>query len=93
MVDYEGYSVKLNWFSESEQIAWIRLASGSSTEFTAFPLEGFSNIDIHLGKSFDLNYVKLNFTLSGRNILNDNTVLEGIAIHDRRFYIGVGVEY
>jgi len=100
MLDYEGYSVKLNWFSESEQVAWIRLKNiepsspaFNTDEYTAFPIDGFSNIDIHFGKKFDLDFFKLNLTFSGRNILSDNTILEGIAIHDRRFYVGIGLEY
>ena len=90
MFDYQGYSIKSNWFNESEQVGWVRLSDGT---FGAIPLEGFSNIDVHFGKKFDLDFLQLNLTFSGRNILSDNTILEGIAIHDRRFYVGIGLEY
>ncbi|MCB9058010.1 MAG: TonB-dependent receptor plug domain-containing protein [Calditrichae bacterium] len=88
--DYQGYSARINWFSESDQVGWFRFSNG---RFAAQNLSGYSNIDFHLSKEFDLDYFKLNTTFSARNILNDDTVLEGIAIRDRRFYIGFGLEY
>jgi outer membrane cobalamin receptor len=90
MFDYHGYSLKFNWFKEGEQVGWVRFQDGT---YGAIPLASFSNFDLHLSKKFDLDYVKINITFSGRNLLSDNTILEGIAIRDRRIYVGMGVEY
>ena len=88
--NYRGYSLKVNWFKESEQIGWFRSFSGF---FAGAKLPGYANFDVHLSKEFDLDYVKLNLNFSARNIISDDTVLEGIAIRDRRFYIGFGLVY
>jgi outer membrane receptor protein involved in Fe transport len=98
-LNYNGYSLKVNWFKESEQLGWFRTYINPLQEdppdqfYQEVTLPGFSNIDIHLGKEFDLSYLKLNLNFSARNILNDDTVLEGIALRDRRFYIGFGLVY
>ena len=50
-------------------------------------------MDVHLGKKFDVHSFKLFLNLSARNIFDDDTLLEGIAIRDRRFYISFGAQY
>ena len=80
--------MKVHWFKENEQVGWVR----SGGAFSEQPLPGFMNIDIHLSKKIEY-YLKFTLSLSARNILNDKTVLQGIALRDRRFYLGIGLEY
>ena len=75
---------------ESEQIGWFRDLRGF---LAAAELPAYSNIDLHLGKEFDLDFMKVNLTFSARNILDDDTVLYGIAIRDRRYYMSFGLVY
>ncbi len=89
-LNYWGYSAKLFWFKEGSQIGWIRMSDG---QFGGTELDGFVNMDFHFNKKFEVFKLKYNVAFSVRNILDDNHVLEGIAIRDRRFYIGLGVEY
>ncbi len=88
--DHAGYAFKFYFFRESPQSGWIRDANGV---FWETQLKGFSNIDIHLSKQYEYQKFKFIFNLSGRNILNDDTTLEGIAIRDRRIYLSFGVQY
>jgi len=89
-IEHAGYSLQVHGFRESEQIAWLRNTRGQYWEVV---LPGYSNIDIHFNKNFEFNRFKLFLNLSARNILDDDTVLEGIAIRDRRLYISFGAQY
>ena len=90
LYDNMGYSAKLNWFYENEQIAWVTVSDGG---FGQIELPGFMNMDFHFSKRIE--YYKFNYLLSVsiRNILSDDATLEGIALRDRRYYLGVSVEY
>lgn len=88
--DHAGYGFKFYFFRESPQSGWIRDANGV---FWETQIEGFSNIDIHLSKQYEYQNFKLIFNVSGRNLLDDDTTLEGIAIRDRRIYLSFGVQY
>lgn len=89
-VDHAGYSFKFNGFIEGPQSGWIRDIDG---RFRSISLSGYTNFDLHLGKNFELFQLKLFSNISLRNVLNDNTELEGLAIRDRRIYITFGVNY
>ncbi len=89
-IDHAGFSFQVHWFKEGEQIALIRDRSG---EFVGLILPGYQNFDIHLSKIIELYGFKLLTNFSARNVLDDDTELEGIAIRDRRFYLTFGVEY
>ena len=88
--DHAGFAFKLNWFNESEQFAWIRSLEG---EFYEVELPGYSNMDVHLSKHFELFKFKFIVNFSGRNLLDTDQELEGIAIRDRRFYLTFGAQY
>ncbi|MCH7732362.1 MAG: TonB-dependent receptor plug domain-containing protein [Candidatus Marinimicrobia bacterium] len=92
IVDHAGYSFQIHWFKESEQAGWLRQKNGRFAEVT---LPDYSNLDLHLSKAFQLGKLKLFANASGRNLLYDNeeVVLQGLAIRDRRFYITVGAQY
>lgn len=92
-IDHAGYSFQLHWFKESEQVGFIRDSGDDDNTFKGLILPGFQNIDIHFSKIFEIWKLRLfgNFTV--RNLLNDDTQLEGIAIRDRRIYLTFGVEY
>ncbi len=106
MLDHRGYSLLIHWFNEGEQSGLVRQTSGSP--FAEINLPGYTNIDIHLSKTFELSKqkfglgsetleaskVKLFANVSGHNLMNDeNTTLRGLAIRDRRFYLTIGVQY
>ena len=90
LVEHAGYSMNLCWFYESDQIAWVRGAEGS---FWEIGLPGYSNVDIHMSKQFEWRKLKFFINFSGRNVLDDDTELEGIAIRDRRLYLTFGMQY
>jgi outer membrane receptor protein involved in Fe transport len=90
VIDHHGYSLQLYWFNQSEQSGWIRDREGKLSELT-LPAE--QNIDIHLGKIFEIYKFKLFTSFSIRNLLNDPAQLTGIAIRDRRYYLSFGLEY
>jgi outer membrane receptor protein involved in Fe transport len=90
MFDHAGYSAQIHWFKESDQVGWVRDLEGVFSELN---LNGYSNIDIHIGKRFEWRKLTFFVNFSGRNILDDDTLLEGIAIRDRRLYITLGIQY
>ncbi len=88
--EHAGYSLNLHWFYESDQIAYV---GGFRDSYWEVSLPGYSNFDVHISKSVPVYGLKLLFNLSGRNLLDDDTVLEGIAIRDRRYYLTMGLQY
>jgi hypothetical protein len=89
-IEHAGYSFQIHWFKESDQIGLILDRNG---EFVGLPIPGYQNVDVHLGKEFEMWEAKLFANFSGRNLFDDDTELEGIAIRDRRFYLTLGIEY
>jgi outer membrane cobalamin receptor len=88
--EHAGFSLQVFWFKESDQTGWIRDFDGNLIETS---LDGHSNIDVHVNKSFELFKTKLFANFSGRNLLDDDTKFNGIAIRDRRFYFTFGAQY
>ncbi|MFQ5706321.1 MAG: TonB-dependent receptor plug domain-containing protein [bacterium] len=90
-IDHAGYSFDALWFKEGEQVGLLRFLSG---EFGQVFLPEYTNLDVHLSKTFAIGDLKLFANVSGRNLLNDNDVeLRGLSIRDRRFYITIGAQY
>ena len=86
-----GYSFQIHWFKEGEQEAALRFPNGS---FDTVTLDSYSNLDVHLGKTFELSRLKLFINASGRNLLEDDTTeLQGLALRDRRYYFTFGAQY
>lgn len=94
-VDHAGYSFQAHWFKEGEQVGWLRqrLPGTPLFRFAEIPIEGHANLDLHLGKEFELGKLKLCANASGRNLLNDDLFLQGLALRDRRFYLTMGAQY
>ncbi len=90
MLDHAGYSLLLHWFIESEQTGWVRQPNGLFNEVI---LPEYMNVDIHLSKSFRLHGFKVFGNVSIRNLLNDDTDLEGLALRDHRYYLTAGIEF
>lgn len=88
--EHLDYSAKLNWFFENEQVAWVKVTDGS---LGYVELPSYSNMDFHLSKQFE--FMELDYQLSAtiRNIFSDDTKIAGIALRDRRYYLGVSIEY
>ena len=97
LIDHAGYSFQLHWFKEGEQAGVIRQQKpegGSEVKFAEVILSAYSNLDLHLSKSFTIGRLKLFGNASARNLLNaEEVVLEGIAIRDRRYYLTFGAQY
>ena len=89
-LDHAGYSFLAHWFHESEQIGWVRQVNG---DFIEVVLPRFINLDLHFSKTFTLKKFKIFSNLSLRNLLNDDSELLGLALHDRRYYFTVGIQY
>jgi hypothetical protein len=99
MIDHTGYSFQLHWFNEGEQEGNVRRQGADLTQITrndfdAILLPGYSNLDLHLSKTFEIGKLKLFCNASGRNLLNsDSIVLQGLALRDRRYYVTLGAQY
>jgi len=90
-LDHAGYSLHLFHFTESEQVGLLRSADGG---FVEVELPSFSNLDVHFSKYIPVSSLQLFVNVSLRNVLeSDETVLSGLAIRDRRYYITAGVQF
>ena len=91
IIDHAGYSFEIYWFKEGDQAGWIRQQSGRFSEILLPP---YSNLDLHMSKTFRIGKMELFVNASGRNLLHDDTVvLQGLAIRDRRYYLTMGAQY
>jgi len=92
-IDHAGYSFQLHGFQEGEQIGL--LIDNDDPEYVrrGLVLPEYKNIDVHLGKTFEIWQLKLFTNFTVRNVFNTEFNLAGIAIRDRRFYISLGFEY
>lgn len=88
-IDHAGFSFQLHAFWEGEETGWLRQISG---EFAQVVLPSFSNLDVHLSKTFSVKKVKFFLSASGRNLLNRATVLQGLSIRDRRLYLTLAAQ-
>jgi len=89
-LNHEGYSLQVFWFTEGEQLGWIRNTDGRLTELI---LPEYNNLDIHFNKFYELYQFKLFLNFSARNIFDDDFQLNGLTIRDRRFYLTFGLQY
>ena len=110
VIDHAGYSFQVHWFKEGEQVGWVRQHNDRFAEttlndypdldvqqdslFAEITLPEYSNLDLHLSKTFKIGKLKLFINASGRNLLNEGTMIfEGLAIRDRRLYLTIGAQY
>ena len=84
------YNVQVNWFKMGKQVGWFR---GMGNGFTQQVLPGFMNLNIHAGKEWALYNLKLKLNFSAVNLLSDPVKFNGLAIHDRRMYVGLEIKY
>ncbi len=89
-IDQSGYGLQVFAFREGDQIAQIRSSEGGFQEQT---IPGTTNYDLHFSKAFELRDTRLILNASMRNIIDDDYVLEGISLRDRRFYVTMGLEF
>ena len=90
LIEHAGYSLQVHGFKESEQVGWIRNMGGTLSEIR---LKGYSNIDLHLSKAFEFYNIEFFVNFSARNLLDDDTKIEGLTLRDRRFYFTFGIQY
>jgi len=100
VVDHAGYSFQLHWFTEGEQVGWVREVDAQDSariieqDFSEILLDEYSNLDAHLSKTFEFGKLKFFLNVSGRNLLNgENVDLQGLALRDRRYYVTLGAQY
>jgi outer membrane receptor for ferrienterochelin and colicin len=89
-IDHAGYSFRAHGFYENEQTAWIR---NNQNQLWEVALPGYSNLDLHINKTIELIRLKVFLNLSVRNLFDNDAILEGIAIRDRRYYFTFGIQY
>ncbi|MFQ6616017.1 MAG: TonB-dependent receptor plug domain-containing protein [Fidelibacterota bacterium] len=87
--DHAGYSLQLTVFKEGEQVGWIYQETGNLAEVS---LPSQTNLDLHLRKAIQWGRMRLLVNISGRNLLNRDVDLEGLALRDRRVYLTVGAQ-
>jgi outer membrane cobalamin receptor len=90
LLDHSGWAVQLHAFRENDQTGWLHYPNDN---FTIVTLPGYANIDLHINKKLDWFGLTYFLNFSGRNLLDDDTILQGLAIRDRRFYLTFGVQY
>ncbi|MFQ6674946.1 MAG: TonB-dependent receptor plug domain-containing protein [Fidelibacterota bacterium] len=88
--DHAGYSLQLLAFLEGKQVGWIYQETGELAEVS---LPSQTNLDLHLRKALQWGRLRVLLNLSGRNLLNRDVNLEGLALRDRRVYLTLGVQY
>jgi hypothetical protein len=88
--NYAGYALQVHLFKESEQVGWVRQYSGGFSEAV---LPGYSNMDIHFSKLFELFRFKFNANASIRNIFDTDILFSGLTFRDRRYYLTFELQY
>ena len=92
-IDHAGYSFQVFGFKEGAQVGLV-CDGPLCTESVQVLLPDYTNLDIHLSKSFEISKFKFLANASARNLLNDDDVeLQGLNIRDRRFYVTVAAQY
>ena len=89
-LDIKNFNLDFVWFYETEREGKILASYGQLQDLSLPP---FSNIDIHIKKSFNLWRVHTFVSLSGRNIFSKERALEGITLRDRRIYFTLGFDF
>ena len=77
-------SINYRWFSESEQIGWIRLPNSG---FNEIELPPYSNYDVSVVLNIKAGPLKGQLSYSGRNLKKNDTTLDGLLLRDTRKYI------
>ena len=90
LVEHAGFNGQIHAFYMSGQTGWV---VGRDDVFYEIPLPGYTNLDVHVGKNFELGPVKMFANFSVRNLFDNKALLSGLALRDRRFYLTLGVQY
>jgi len=90
LIEHAAFSVQIHGFKESDQVGWIRKSDGT---FTEVRLKGYTNVDFHISKTIVLDNTEFFVNFSGRNLLGDETRLEGLTLRDRRVYFTFGIQF
>ncbi|MEA3500843.1 MAG: TonB-dependent receptor plug domain-containing protein [Candidatus Marinimicrobia bacterium] len=89
------FNFSLQFFHESGSMGLIvnEINDDGVLLLKEMEIDSFESLDIQLKKEFKLWRFNTYISVSGKNILNDKMVLEGIALKDRRFYLSGGIEF
>jgi hypothetical protein len=82
--NWKFISINYRWFSESEQIGWIRLPNSG---FNEIELPPYSNYDVSVMLNIKAGPLKGQLSYSGRNLKKNDTTLDGLLLRDTRKYI------
>ncbi|MDX9759963.1 MAG: TonB-dependent receptor plug domain-containing protein [Bacteroidota bacterium] len=90
-VHHAGWSVHLFHCTEGEQIGLLRRTDGGVAEVV---LPASRTLDLHAGTFLNIGQLRLFLNISLRNILgDDDLVLSGLALRDRRYHLTMGIQY
>ena len=94
IIDYDSFNFSLQFSHESGSMGLVvdEINNDRVLILQEMKLGSYEGLDIQLKKEFNLWKLKTYLSISGKNILNDQVVLEGIALKDRRFYLSGGIE-
>ncbi len=90
-IDHAGYAFQIFAFKEGEQVG---LLLDQNREAVEVLLPDYTNLDVHISKTFEIGKFKVFGNVSARNLLRDDDFqLQGLSIRDRRFYVTFGAQY
>jgi len=88
--EHSGFSLQVHLFYESDQTGLIRSGSDQVMQAT---LSGYSDMNLHLGKTVNLGGIKGLVRVAIFNLMNERTQLAGLALRDRRYTLTATVQY
>jgi outer membrane receptor protein involved in Fe transport len=89
-VNHAGFSLQTHLYQESEQLGLIRQGLGKIIEVS---LPGYSDLDIHVGKTVPVSHFTVLLRAAIFNVLNKQTQLLGLALRDRRYMVTAALQY
>jgi len=93
-INYKSLHFNMQFFQESGSIGLVvnEINNDGILKIENMELGSFEGLDIQFKKNFNIWKVKTYISISGKNILDDQVIFEGIAIKDRRFYLSGGIK-
>ena len=88
-LDHAGFSLQVHAFSEGQEVGWLRQMDGT---FVQVILPPYSNLDVYFSKAFLLKKLRFSMNFSARNLLSRATLLQGLALRDRRYYLTLAAQ-
>jgi len=90
VANYKKLNAEFVWINESAREGQVIDENGQPNEIR---IDKYSNIDVHLKYSASIWRTQCFVSFSGRNLIDKELVVQGIALYDRRFYFTFGFEF